>query len=150
MTGMSAETQRVLRAGGWSPGRRISIAAWRESFASTGLTMHDAAAAFLSEFGGLIFDLTVAATGAAGDRVLRSFEVDPMVAWGHAERRFVKYGKRLRRALFPLGELNYGPALLGMDELTEVWLIDCGISCFGPLPGALDNLVADVLPRPTA
>jgi hypothetical protein len=46
-----------MRAAGWSPGRRIDTAAWRVSFAGTGLSMHEAAAEFLGQFGGLLFHL---------------------------------------------------------------------------------------------
>jgi hypothetical protein len=147
MTGLSAETQRVLRAGGWSPGRRISTAAWRDSFAATGLVMPGAAAAFLGEFGGLIFDLTGAA-GPEGGRAWHSFEIDPMLAWSYAEQRFAAGGRRVGRNIFPIGEVNRGQAFLGMDEEAEVYLVKDRIASFGALPGALDNLVADVMPRP--
>jgi len=144
---VTAETQRVLRAGGWSPGRHISTDAWRDSFAATGLMMHGAAAAFLGEFGGLRFDLTGGA-GPGSGRAWHSFEVDPMLAWRYAEQRFAACGKRVGRSVFPVGEVNRGQAFLGMDEDTEVYLVNEGIATFGPLPGALDNLVADAMPRP--
>jgi len=144
MTGLSAETQQVLRAGGWSLGRRIDTTGWRVSFADTGLSMPAAAAEFLGEFGGLAFDL--ARPGIS--RTWTSFEIDPMLAWCFAEERFARCRGRVGRDVFPVGELNRGHAFLGMDETAELYLVNETVASFGRLPAALDNLVADASPRP--
>ncbi|MFC0865084.1 SUKH-3 domain-containing protein [Sphaerimonospora cavernae] len=47
-----AETERALLAAGWQPGRRACTGGWRASLEASGFDMRDAAARFLSEFGG--------------------------------------------------------------------------------------------------
>jgi SUKH-3 immunity protein of toxin-antitoxin system len=143
MNGLSAEIQQALRAAGWSPVRRVDTAAWRASFDATGLNMHCAAEAFLSEFGGLLVDLS----GTGAGRRWKSFEIDPMLAWSYAEERFTACSGRIRQNVFPVGELNRGYAFLGMDEAAELYLVKDAIASFGRLPGGLENLVADVQPR---
>jgi hypothetical protein len=144
MNGLSAGVQPALRAGGWSPARRVDTTAWRASFDASGLHMHCAAEAFLSEFGGLLFDLS----RCSADRHWTSFEIDPMLAWSYAEDRFTACSGRLGQNVFPVGELNQGYAFLGIDEGAELYLVADAIATFGRLPGALENLVTDAEPRP--
>lgn len=49
-----AETDRVLRAAGWSPGRAVPTDTWESLLLETGgFELHDAARRFLAEFGAL-------------------------------------------------------------------------------------------------
>lgn len=142
MSEFSSRTHEVLREAGWFPGRHIDPAAWNSSFAETGLTMPSAVAAFLSEFGGLGLDLT-----ACGDpHPWCSCEIDPMVAWRSEEPRFTKLSSLIGRNLFPVGEVNRGSALLGMDETSNLYLVNSSIASFGRMLAALDNLICGVTP----
>ncbi|WP_407695985.1 SUKH-3 domain-containing protein [Sphaerimonospora thailandensis] len=62
-----AETERALLAAGWQPGRRVCTGGWRASLEASGFDMRDAAARFLSEFGG---------AGISGAR--EAFELNPL------------------------------------------------------------------------
>lgn len=143
MSEFSSRTHEILREAGWFPGRHIDTAAWNSSFAETGLTMPPAVAAFLGEFGGLGFDLTVS----GGPRPWSSCEIDPMVAWRSEEPTFTKWSRLIGRNLFPVGEVNRGSALLGMDETGNLYLVHSSIASFGRMVGALDDLICGVAPR---
>jgi hypothetical protein len=142
MSEFSSRTHETLREAGWFPGRHIDTAAWKSSFAETGLTMPPAVAVFLGEFGGLGFDLTV-----CGDpHPWSSCEIDPMVAWRSEEPRFTEWSRLIGRKLFPVGEVNRGSALLGMDETGNLYLVNSSIASFGHMMAALDNLICGVTP----
>ncbi len=104
--------------------------------------MHDAAEAFLREFGGLTVD--VSGPGITCART--PFELDPERARGE-EDRFLEWGVSIGRRLFPLGELDQGRFFLAIDEVDEIYLVETWIARFGPVPQALENLVLGVAPR---
>lgn len=52
MSKWSPEVLDVLETSGWTAGRRVDTAGWRSMFEAVGIVMHDAAEAFLQEFGG--------------------------------------------------------------------------------------------------
>ncbi|WP_447001966.1 SUKH-3 domain-containing protein [Saccharothrix isguenensis] len=47
--------EQVLCYAGWEPGRKGDTSGWREPLVESGFAYHDAAEAFLAEFGGLVF-----------------------------------------------------------------------------------------------
>ena len=55
--------------------------------------------------------------------------------------RFIAWGQELGRHLFPIGELDHGRFLLGIDENTEIYLVATWVASFGAMPAAVENLV---------
>ncbi|MEU5334215.1 SUKH-3 domain-containing protein [Streptomyces asoensis] len=142
MSSWSPRVEAVLKASGWTPGRRVDTSRWRSLFESVGLSMHDAAQAFLQEFGGL----TVNVSGPGISCARTPFELDPELAWGE-EDRFAQWGEAIGRRLYPLGELDHGRFFLGIDEAGVVHLVETWVAGFGPMPDAMENLVLGVAPR---
>lgn len=141
MRSWSPEVAEVLAGSGWVPGRRVGTERWRAVFEAVGLDMHDAAAAFLEEFGGLTVD--VRGPGISCART--PFELAPELARGE-EDRFAEWGESIGRRLFPLGELDEGRFFLGIDEAGEVYLVASWVASFGPMPQAMEHLVLGVAP----
>lgn len=102
-------------------------------FEAVGLAMHDAAEAFLQEFGGL----TVNVSGPGISCARTPFELNPELAWGEA----------IGRHLYPLGELDHGRFFLGIDEVGVIYLVETWVASFGPMPDAMESLVLGVAPR---
>ncbi|MFI9175914.1 SUKH-3 domain-containing protein [Streptomyces lincolnensis] len=142
MSEWSPEVLEVLEASGWTPGRRVDTAGWRSTFGAVGIVMHDAAERFLEEFGGL----TVSIGGSGINRAREPFEFDPERAWGEDDR-FSEWSDALGRGLFPIGELDHGRFFLGIDEGSEICLVETWVASFGPMPQALENLILGVRPR---
>ncbi|MFE2581540.1 SUKH-3 domain-containing protein [Streptomyces sp. NPDC059378] len=142
MSKWSQEVLEVLEASGWTAGRRVDTAGWRSRFEAVGIVMHDAAEKFLQEFGGLIVNI-----GGPGINCAREpFELDPELAWGEDDR-FSEWSDSLGRRLFPLGELDHGRFFLGIDEDSEIYLVETWVASFGSMPHALENLILGVMPR---
>lgn len=138
---MAPEVVGALGAAGWVPGRRVDVEPWRRMFAGSGLDMHPAAEAFLAESGGLRVDvsgpgITVAST---------PFDLDPAPCQGE-EGRFLGWRERTGRRLHPLGELDHGRFFLGIDERTEIYLVETWVAAFGPVDRALEALVLGIRP----
>ncbi|WP_199896803.1 SUKH-3 domain-containing protein [Streptomyces niger] len=74
------------------------------------------------------------------------FALDPELAWGEDDR-FSEWSDALGRRLFPLGELDHGRCFLGIDEGSEIYLVEAWVASFGPMPRALKNLISGVIPR---
>ncbi|MFB7336024.1 SUKH-3 domain-containing protein [Streptomyces adustus] len=142
MSEWSPEVLEVLEASGWTAGRRVDTASWRSMFEAVGIVMHDAAEKFLQEFGGL----SVSIGGPGINRAREPFELDPELAWGEDDR-FSEWSDSLGRRLFPLGELDHGRFFLGIDEDSEIYLVEAWVASFGSMPHALENLVLGVMPR---
>ncbi|MGQ5654778.1 SUKH-3 domain-containing protein [Streptomyces sp. EKR5.2] len=142
MSSWSPEVDEVLEASGWTPGRRVDTACWRSMFEAVGLAMHDAADAFLQEFGGLTVD--VSGPGISCART--PFALDPELTWGEDDR-FVEWGEAIGRHLYPLGELDHGRFFLGIDEAGVIYLVETWVAGFGPMPHSMEHLVLGVAPR---
>ncbi|MGW1169637.1 SUKH-3 domain-containing protein [Streptomyces sp. NPDC001153] len=142
MSSWSPEVDEVLKASGWTPGRKVDTARWRSMFEAVALSMHDAAEAFLQEFGGL----TVNVSGPGISCARTPFELDPELAWGEDDR-FTEWGEAIGRRLYPLGELDHGRFFLGIDEVGVIYLVATWVASFGPMPHAMENLVLGVAPR---
>ncbi|MFC1430618.1 SUKH-3 domain-containing protein [Streptacidiphilus sp. N1-3] len=139
MTDFSAEVHEELTAAGWAPGRTTDAEPWFEEYESRGLVAHQAARAFLGEFGGLRFSLS----GPGVSRARESFELDPMLCIGE-EDRFIEWGADLGRNFFPIGDLDGGRFFLGMDEDGEIYLIETWVASFGKMPQAMEGLVLGI------
>ena len=142
MSSWSPEVDEVLEASGWTPGRRVDTACWRSMFEAVGLAMHDAADAFLQEFGGL----TVNVSGPGISCARTPFALDPELTWGEGDR-FVEWGEAIGRHLYPLGELDHGRFFLGIDEAGVIYLVETWVASFGPMPHSMEHLVLGVAPR---
>ncbi len=111
-------------------------------FEAVGLAMHDAADAFLQEFGGL----TVNVSGPGISCARTPFALDPELTWGEDDR-FVEWGEAIGRHLYPLGELDHGRFFLGIDEAGVIYLVETWVAGFGPMPHSMEHLVLGVAPR---
>ncbi|MCM1970717.1 MULTISPECIES: SUKH-3 domain-containing protein [unclassified Streptomyces] len=126
----SAETDRVLREAGWYPGREVSTAGWEATLREHGgFEMHEAARAFLAEFGGL----ASAERGPGKTMARMGFTLDPTVAeWD--DEIFDVLSEEAGVDLYPIGEADRrnlylgmapnGAVYVGMDSVS--WLADAG------------------------
>ncbi|MEU4118699.1 SUKH-3 domain-containing protein [Kitasatospora sp. NPDC028055] len=147
MSDLAPVTQATLRSVGWFSGRRVDTDVWRVSFAETGLVMHQAAKEFLAEFGGL----QVGWLGAGITRAREAFDLDPMNVWNSEEDRFAAWSEARGVKIFPVGELDHGHALLGIDEQGELYTVQpFGLATFGRLPTGMDGLVLGAMPHRVA
>ncbi|MFI9031083.1 SUKH-3 domain-containing protein [Streptomyces sp. NPDC053560] len=142
MSEWSPQVREVLKASGWTAGRRVDTTGWRSMFEAVGIVMHEAAEVFLQEFGGL----TVNIGGPGINRAREPFVLEPELARGE-EDRFSQWSASLARHLFPLGELDNGRFFLGIDEASEICRVEAWVAGFGPMPHALENLDLGVMPR---
>ncbi|MYS22381.1 SUKH-3 immunity protein [Streptomyces sp. DvalAA-14] len=138
-TGVIEET---LRAAGWRPGRRFPIDRWRETLEKTGLVlMHDAAKAFLTEFGGL--DIQISGPGISVAKTSFNFDLENVIG---EEDRFADWSETIGHAIFPIGELDQGRFFLGIDENSEIYLVETCLATFGPARQALEKLILGIAP----
>ncbi|MFD8702175.1 MULTISPECIES: SUKH-3 domain-containing protein [Kitasatospora] len=142
MQRFSDETERVLRAAGWQPGRQVDTGSWRRRLESAGLPMHDAAEQFLSEFGGLLVEVD----GPGISRARTPFELDPALADGE-EDRFTDWSQEIGEAIVPVGELDNGRYFLGISDSGEIHLVADWLASFGPVGEALDGLILGIAPK---
>ncbi|RKE21617.1 SUKH-3 domain-containing protein [Streptomyces sp. TLI_171] len=142
MTEFSSEVREILLASGWHPGRAVEAARWTAPLAAAGLAVHEAVRGFLAEFAGVAVDFSGPGVTCARE----PFEIDPLLCAGE-EDRFLGWSERLGRSLFPIGELDHGRFLLGMDEQGEVYLVESWIATFGPMPAAMEKLILGYRPE---
>ncbi|MHB9864481.1 SUKH-3 domain-containing protein [Streptomyces sp. YIM S03343] len=135
------EVTRVLREAGWVPGRWVDPEPWLSAFESEGLRRHPAVSAFLAEFGGL----AVENSGPGISSARQSFELDPMLCRGE-EDRFAEWSETLGKSIFPVGELDHGRFFLGIDENSEIYLVETWVASFGRMPEAMVHLLLGVKP----
>jgi hypothetical protein len=136
----SEETESILVAAGWKPGRRVDVSAWRDQLEGRGLTMHDAAERFLQEFGGM----DVRASGSGVTSAKEPFQFDPTLALGE-EDSFELWSRRSGHSLFPLGELDRGRFFLGIDEEGEIYLVSGWLARFGKFDAGLESLARGIM-----
>jgi hypothetical protein len=139
----SRPSEDELRAAGWHPGRQVDPVPLFGGLDITGLFVHPAALEFMAEYGGLA--LTPDGPGVSLAR--QHFTLDPALCAGE-EGRFIEWGQQLGRALVPVGDLDHGRFFLGIDEHSEVYLVETWVASFGPMPRALENLLSGVRPDP--
>ncbi|MEU6453039.1 SUKH-3 domain-containing protein [Streptomyces sp. NPDC047065] len=121
-----AETDRVLRAAGWSPGRAVPTDTWESILLETGgFELHDAARRFLAEFGAL----RVPHREPWAEMPWREFSLDPLLAFWDTEI-IEDLSDRAGVALYPIGMRDRRNSHLTMAEdgavyegMDDVWLL---------------------------
>jgi hypothetical protein len=137
----SEETDSVLRAAGWHPGRAIPIGTWEHALRESGdFQIHDAAGKFLTEFGGL----EVPARGAGITMARMAFHLDPLAAqWD--DEIFDVLSEEAGAYLYPIGEADRRNSYLGMTSTGAVyWGMDSGQWLAHTPEKALENLVEGI------
>ncbi|KAB1144162.1 hypothetical protein F7R91_22650 [Streptomyces luteolifulvus] len=107
-----ADTDRVLRAAGWAPGRSIPTGTWENILLQTGeYEIHDAARRFLAEFGyvGVPFRAPLDSMPWA------EFRLDPLLAMWDAEI-LDDLGEQAGADLYPLGMIDRRNQYVAMAE----------------------------------
>ncbi len=84
-------------------------------------------------------------SGLGVNRAREPFELDPLLCSGE-EDRFLEWGEEIGKSLFPIGVLDMGRYFLGIDEQSEIYLIETWVASFGRMPQAMDNLISGVRP----
>lgn len=135
-------TVTTLTQAGWFPGRSISIDLWVAQLRDEGVEAHAAATAFLAELGGL----SVEHRGPGISRARESFALDPEECAGEGDR-FLKWSQDLGRQIVPVGSLSAGRFFLGLDEASELYLVETFVKTFGAMPLAMDRLVLGLMPE---
>ncbi|MFE9772399.1 SUKH-3 domain-containing protein [Streptomyces sp. NPDC005931] len=136
--GWSQQTEQVLRRAGWWPDRSVPTDTWETVLRERGgFTAHDAARAFLAEFGGLV------TYGWPADSITTSSAVrfDPLqAAW--QDERFATAGREAETSLCPVGTADEGTSVLGMSENGVLHLVRDHAEPLGTTTErALDRLV---------
>lgn len=142
MDRFSPEVEGVLREVGWRPGRSTDVEFWLDHFEAKGCSASDAAVDFLVEFGGLDFPLS----GRGIDRAREPFDLDPVLCSGNLDR-FTDWGQEIKRSIFPIGTLGSRYDCLGIDEFSEIYMLETWIASFGQMPQALEGLILGRRPK---
>ncbi len=110
----SPDTEGILRAAGWFPGRRVDVTAWTARLESEGIRCFPAAAAALAALGGLhVKPPPRPRAPVAPTDVL----FDPVAAASGEADRSVDWQRAAGVPLFPLGEAyGFRCLLLGLNE----------------------------------
>jgi hypothetical protein len=103
--------------------------------------VHPAAEGFLREFGGLV----VEHSGPGVSRAREPFRLDPATCVGEGDR-FSEWSEELGRQVVPVGELDRGRFLLGLDERSELYVVEAWVATFGRMPDAMARLVCGGMP----
>ncbi|SBT68512.1 SUKH-3 immunity protein [Micromonospora sediminicola] len=115
---LPARAARELKAAGWSPRRRVDVTAWVSALAPEGFSAHDAARAFLTEFGGL----TVRVSGPGRDYARVGVRLDPTLCLGQ-KAWFDSFDAATAGQLYPVGEEYDGHGSLAIDVAGNVHLL---------------------------
>jgi hypothetical protein len=141
MSSFPEDVAGILRSAGWTQARKVDVELWREHFEALGCTMSDAARGFLAEFG----NLELGVSGRGTQRALEPITVDPMMCDGD-EDRCIEWGTTLQHDIFPIGVFG-GRFCLGIDECSEIYLMETYIATFGRMPEALSGLIRGQAPQ---
>lgn len=136
MDRFTPSAESALRDAGWRPARRTYVEAWIDHFEERGCVATEAAVDFLVEFGGLDFQIA----GRGVDRAREPFDLDPTLCDGNVDR-FLDWSTEIGRSLFPIGVMSRDYVCLGIDEFSELYLIESQILSFGRMPQALESLL---------
>lgn len=134
-------TAATLTRSGWFPGRVVDVDRWAGLLRDEGIELHAAAVVFLREFGGLVVD----ESGPGISRAREPFVLDPATCDGEGDR-FLEWSGELGRRIVPVGELDQGRFFLGLDETSELYLVETFVATFGRVPAGLERLVRGVMP----
>lgn len=141
MSRFSQDVAEILEASGWTPARKVDVETWRAHFEAAGCSMTNSARRFLAEFGGI----EIGVSGWGTQRAREPITLDPMLCDGD-EDRCIAWGEALQHHIFPVGVFG-GRFCLGIDECSEMYLMETYIATFGRMPDALSNLVRGGLPQ---
>lgn len=139
----SEETDRILRAAGWYPGRNVDTSRWFDLLADDGFSLHRAGRSFLARFGGLSVDVR----GPGISRARTPFELDPILCLGESDR-FQDWGETLGIQLTPIGELDRGRYFLAIDANGLVYIVADWIGRLGPESEAFERLCRGIAADP--
>ncbi|MFD9005934.1 SUKH-3 domain-containing protein [Streptomyces sp. NPDC059582] len=134
------QVEQTLRDAGWTPNRQVDPEAWLSALEADGLLRrHPSVSTFLAEFGGL----AVRISGPGISRARAPFELDPMLCLGE-EDRFSEWSDEIKKSIFPIGALDGGRLCLGIDEYSEMYLVETWVASFGRMPEAMNNLILGI------
>ncbi|GGW91081.1 SUKH-3 domain-containing protein [Streptomyces lomondensis] len=137
------ETDRVLRAGGWFPGRSVPTQTWESILLQTGeFEIHDAARSFLSEFGAV----SVSYREPWDSMPWMEFSLDPLLALWDAEI-IDDLAEQAGVDLYPIGMRDRGNQHLAMAEDGSVYAGMDSVWLLAPTPDeALQKLTSRIQP----
>ncbi|MFE1507968.1 SUKH-3 domain-containing protein [Streptomyces sp. NPDC058726] len=140
----SGETDRVLRAGGWFPGRSVDTDTWESVLLQTGeFELHDAARRFLAEFGAV----GVPHRDPSDSMPWMEFSLDPLPAIWDAEI-IDDLAEQAGVDLYPLGMRDRGNQYLAMAEDGAVYAGMDDVRLLAPTPDeALRRLTTRIRPE---
>ncbi|MFF7310442.1 SUKH-3 domain-containing protein [Streptomyces sp. NPDC008137] len=142
-TRWSEETDRVLRAGGWFPGRSVPAETWESILLQTGeFEIHEAARRFLSEFGAV----GVSYREPWDSMPWVEFSLDPLLAFWDAEI-IDDLAEQAGVDLYPIGMRDRGDQHLAMAEDGSVYAGMDSVWLLAPTPDeALQALTSRIQP----
>jgi SUKH-3 immunity protein of toxin-antitoxin system len=118
MRNFSQQTAECLNRSGWRSDRAVDTTTYVESLNAAGFVVHEAAADFLKEYGGLRIQYPHAKVADIEDEM----HFDPLTVIRHITPSHVNtYSRVLSRQLCPIGEAARGYLTLMMDERGEVY-----------------------------
>ncbi|MDN3024790.1 SUKH-3 domain-containing protein [Streptomyces sp. S.PB5] len=124
------ETDRVLRAAGWYPGRSVPTATWESVLLLHGeFEIHEAARRFLAEFGGV----GVPFREPWDSMPWGEFRLDPLMAlWD--DEIFDDLSEQAGTYLYPVGMVDRRNQYLGIAETGEVYVGMDSVALLAPTP----------------
>ncbi|MEU9157172.1 SUKH-3 domain-containing protein [Streptomyces sp. NPDC048417] len=139
-----ALTDRVLRAGGWFPGRSVPVTTWESILLETGeYEIHDAARRFLAEFG----QVGIPYRSPLNTMPWTDFRLDPLLAMWDAEI-LDDLGEQAGTDLYPLGMVDRRNRYLAMAEDGAVYMGMDTVSLWAATPDeAVERLTRPVRPE---
>lgn len=118
MGNFSKQTAECLNRSGWHPNRVSDATTFVESLNAAGFVVHEAAADFMKEYGGLYIQYPHAKVAGMKDEM----HFDPAIVITHITPAAVNaYAKVLGTKLCPIGEAARGYLTLMMDERGQVY-----------------------------
>jgi len=118
MENFSKQMVECLNRAGRHPNRTLDATAFMESLITAGFDVHEAAADFLTEYGGLCIKYPHAKVADMEDEM----HFDPLIVITHITPAAVNtYAKVLGRKLSPIGEAARGYLTLMMDDEGKVY-----------------------------
>ena len=144
-TRWSEEADRVLRAGGWFPGRSVPTETWESVLLQTGeFEIHDAARRFLAEFGAV----GVPYRDPWDAMPWMEFSLDPLLAFWD-EEIIDDLAEQAGVDLYPIGMRDRGNQYLAMAEDGSVYAGMDSVWLLAPTPDeALQRLASRIRPIP--
>ncbi|MEU8801406.1 SUKH-3 domain-containing protein [Spirillospora sp. NPDC048819] len=131
--------EKKLRQAGWYPGREADTSHWISWLENEGYEVHDAAAIFLAEYGGLIF--TDSGPGITVGR--DPFAVDPRQVGSECEI-IEGWSEKLDKNIIPLGMTTQEMFEFGIDEDENMYIFSHACQFLGRGRDGLKALVLGI------